>query len=361
MVFNHLGPEGNYLSAFGPYFTSRHRSPWGDGVNYDGEGSPEVRAFAIGAALQWVRDFRVDALRLDAVHAIADDSPRHLVGELSDAVAELARESGRRIHVVAESDLEHRKVVDPPPAGWGCSAMWADDFHHALHALLTGERGAFYVDFGGVEKLVRALSEGFAFQGDFARYRKKAWGTDTRGLAPARFVFSAQNHDQVGNRPGGERISALLPFEALFPIATLVILGPALPLLFMGEEYGETRPFLYFTSHGDPALAKAVSEGRKAEFIAESAEVPDPQAEETFGASKLTHRRDGRHGELWRHHQAMLGVRRRRAADLGRRWPEVAWQGRALTLRRSGLEVAVNLADSPAAGLPGWGWRVREA
>jgi maltooligosyltrehalose trehalohydrolase len=360
VVYNHLGPEGNYLPVFGPYFTDRHRSPWGDGVNYDGDDAGPVRAYAVQAALQWVRDFRMDALRLDAVHAIPDDSPRHVVSELCSSVAAFAREGGRRIHVVAESDLEDRKVVDPPPQGWGCSAMWADDFHHALHALLTGERGAFYVDFGGVEQLARALREGFVFQGEVAKFRKKPWGTDTRGLAPARFVFCAQNHDQVGNRPAGERLSALVPFDALFPIATLVVLGSGLPLLFMGEEYGETRPFQYFTSHSDRDLAKAVSEGRKAEFIAESKDVPDPQAESTFAASRLTHRRDGRHGDLWRHHQAMLRVRRRHAAALGQRWPDVRTEGRALVLARSGLEVAVNLSAEPAAGLPAWGWRVAE-
>ncbi|WP_176064336.1 malto-oligosyltrehalose trehalohydrolase [Anaeromyxobacter diazotrophicus] len=362
VVYNHLGPEGNYLSVWAPYFTDRHKSPWGDGVNYDGPDAGPVRAYVLQAALQWVRDFRVDALRLDAVHAIPDDSPRHLVGALSDAVRAFADGSGRRIHVVAESDLEDRKVVDPPPGGWGCAAMWADDFHHAVHALLTGERGAFYQDFGGMAPLARALAEGFAFQGEPSRFRKKPWGTDTRGLAPSQFVFSLQNHDQVGNRPAGERLAALVPGEALFPLAALLLLGPGLPLLFMGEEYGEERPFLYFTSHGDPALAKAVSEGRKAEHLAEAGAggVPDPQDEDTFRRSILAHRRDGRHGELWRHHRELLRIRRRHAAALGQRWPEVAVDGTSLALRRPGLEVEVNLGPSPAGGLPAWGWRVRE-
>jgi maltooligosyltrehalose trehalohydrolase len=362
VVYNHLGPEGNYLPVFGPYFSARHRSPWGDGINYDGADAGPVRAYALQAALQWVRDFRVDVLRLDAVHAIPDDSPRHLVGALCDAVQAFARESGRQIHVVAESDLEDRKVVDPPPRGWGCSAMWTDDFHHAVHALLTGERRTFYADFGGVAPLARALREGFAFQGEPSRYRQKAWGTDTKGLAPARFVFSLQNHDQVGNRLAGERLSALVPPDALFPLAALLVLGPALPLLFMGEEYGEDRPFLYFTSHGDPELARAVSEGRKAEHGAEAGAgaVPDPQAEETFRRCLLTHRRDAAHGALWRHHRELLRVRRRHAAEIGRRWPEVTVDGPCLTLRRPGLEVAVNLGPAAAAGLPPWGWRVRE-
>ncbi len=362
VVYNHLGPEGNYLPLFGPYFTDRHRSPWGDGMNYDGDGSGPVRAYVVQAALQWVRDFRVDALRLDAVHAIPDDSPRHVVAELSDAVAAFGTESGRRIHVVAESDLEDRKVVDPPPRGWGCSAMWADDFHHALHALLTGERRAFYADFGGMDRLARALAEGFAFQGEPSRFRNRRWGTDTAGLSPSRFVFCAQNHDQVGNRPAGERLSTLVPREALAPIATLVVLGSGLPLLFMGEEYGEERPFLYFTSHGDPALGRAVSEGRKAEHIAEGGAggVLDPQAQETFGRSLLTHRRDGHHAALRRHYREMLRVRRRHASAMSERWPEVAVDGRCVTLRRPGLEVAVNLGPAPAGGLPGWGWSVRE-
>jgi maltooligosyltrehalose trehalohydrolase len=362
VVYNHLGPEGNYLAAYGPYFTARHHTPWGDAVNYDGDGSREVRAFVVQAALSWVRDFRMDALRLDAVHAILDDSPRHLVAELCDASAALARASGREVHVIAESDLQDRKVVDPPPRGWGSSAMWADDFHHALHALLTGERQGYYADFGEIGLLARALREGFAFQGEPSVYRGRPWGTGTAGLAPSRFVFSAQNHDQVGNRPAGERLAALVPREALFPVATLVLLGPALPLIFMGEEYGEGRPFLYFTSHGDPDLARAVSEGRKAEHVADAGPegVPDPQAEETFRRSVLTHARDGDHGELWRHHQSMLRVRRRHARSMGSLWPEVAVEGTAIRMRWPSLEVAVNLGPAPAAGLEGWGWRVRE-
>jgi maltooligosyltrehalose trehalohydrolase len=363
VVYNHLGPEGNYLPVFGPYFTHRHRSPWGDGVNYDGEGSAAVRAYAVQAACSWVRDFKVDALRLDAVQAIQDDSPRHLVAELCEEVARVARAEGRLVHVVAESDLEDRKVVDPPPRGWGAAAMWADDFHHAVHALLTGERRGFYVDFGGVDLLARALREGFAFQGEPSRYRGKRWGTPTAGLAPSRFVFCAQNHDQVGNRPRGERLASLVPWEALAPVATLTVLGSGLPLLFMGEEYGETRPFLYFTSHGDRDLARAVTEGRQREFIAEAArgEVPDPQAEETFRRSILAPRRDGGHGELWRHYCALLRVRRRHAAAIGAHWPKLKVEGRALTLERPGLTVAVNLGPDPAGGLPGWGWSVHES
>ncbi len=361
VVYNHLGPEGNYLREFGPYFTSRHRSPWGDGVNYDGPGSEAVRSFAIGSALQWVRDFRVDALRLDAVHAIADDSPRHIVGAIADAVRDFAERTARHVHVVAESDLNDRKVVDPPPQGWGASAMWADDLHHAIHALVTGERAAFYADFGRPDELARALGEGFAYQGQFSRFRKKAHGTDTRGLAPSRFVICSQNHDQVGNRPAGERLAAMVPWDLLTPIAALVLLGPGLPLLFMGEEYGERRPFQYFTSHTDPEVARAVTQGRKAEFIAApGTAVPDPQDPETFRRSKLAHRRDGRHGQLRRRYRDLLRTRRRHLPAVAVAWPAVRAQGHAFTLTRPGLEVAVNLGASPAAGLPAYGWKVTE-
>jgi maltooligosyltrehalose trehalohydrolase len=330
-------------------------------VNFDGEDAGPVRSFAVGSALQWVRDFHVDALRLDAVHAIPDDSPRHVVGELCDAVRAYAQESGRHIHVIAESDLNDRKVVDPSPKGWGCSASWADDFHHALHVLLTREQAHFYADFTR-DDLAKALAEGFVYQGQESKFRKKKHGTDTKGLRPEQFVFFSQNHDQVGNRPTGERLTALVPKEALGAIAAAVVLGPGLPLLFMGEEYGETRPFLYFTSHSDPQLAKAVSEGRKSEFIAAGGlgEVPDPQSPETYARSRLTHRRDGHHGELRRTYQQLIALRRRHAARFAQEWPKVRVEGTCLVMERSFLEVAVNLGDAPAAGLPAWGYRVRE-
>lgn len=363
VVYNHLGPEGNYLRDFGPYFTDRHHTLWGDGINYDGPGSEHVRGFFLGAALGWVRDFRVDALRLDATHAIVDDSPRHLVGALCDAVGEVARRAGRRVHVIAENDRNDRAVLDPAPRGWGCDAVWADDLHHALHALVTGERARFLEDYGAAEDVARALAEGFVYQGQYSPFRKKVHGTDVRGLAPSRFVTCAQNHDQVGNRPMGDRLSTLVPFDALAPIATLVLLGGGTPLLFMGEEYGETRPFLYFTSHSDPALARAVSEGRRNEFIATlggGARVPDPQDPETFRRSRLAPRDDGRHGALLAHHRHLLAVRRRHRDAIASGWPSVRVDRHAFVLSRPGLEVVANLGAAPAGGVPGYGWAVRE-
>jgi maltooligosyltrehalose trehalohydrolase len=361
VVYNHLGPEGNYVSPLGPYFTNRHHSPWGDGLDYDGPPAAAVRAFMTGAALQWVRDFRVDVLRLDATHAIQDASPRHLVAELCEAVVEHGRRAGRRVHVVAEDERNDRRVVDPPPGGWGCSALWADDLHHALHALVTGERGRYLADFGHPADVVRALAEGFVYQGQRSLFRGRPHGTVVRGLAPARFVTCAQNHDQVGNRPHGERLTALVPWEALAPISALVLLGSGTPLLFMGEEYGETRPFLYFTSHTDPALARAVTEGRRSEHIAApGGDPPDPQAPETFLRSKLTHRRDGRHGVVRERVRALLALRARHLESIAAGWPEVRADGTAISLRRRGLQVRANLSARPAGGLGPWGLDVRE-
>jgi maltooligosyltrehalose trehalohydrolase len=239
--------------------------------------------------------------------------------------------------------------------------VWADDLHHAIHALLTGEREAFLQDYGGVEQVRRALAEGFAYQGERSPFRGRPHGTDTRGLAPARFVTCLQNHDQVGNRPEGERIAALVPWDALYPAAALVLLGSGTPLLFMGEEYGETRPFQYFTSHGDPALARAVSEGRRKEFIAKGAgDVPDPQDPTTFERSRLSHRRDGRHGQLREHYRRLLALRRKHLTAIAERFPEVEVDGTAFTLRRRGLVVRANLGGAPAGGLDPWGLELEE-
>jgi maltooligosyltrehalose trehalohydrolase len=360
VVYNHLGPEGNRLGDFGPYFTPRHRSPWGDGLDYDGPGSGPVRAFMVGAAVQWVRDFHADALRLDATHAIEDSSPRHLVAEICEAARAAGRAAGREVHVIAEDDRNDRRVVDPPPGGWGASAVWADDLHHAVHAFLTGERDAFLVDFGRPDDIARALAEGFVFQGQRSEYRKRPHGRDTRALPASRFVTCLQNHDQVGNRPQGERLASLVPFEALRPASALLLLGSGLPLLFMGEEYGETRPFLYFTSHSEPELARAVTEGRRKEYIArEAAEVPDPQDPETFRRSKLSHRRDGRHGALREHCRRLLTLRRKHRAELSG-WPEVRRDGTAFALVRPQLTVRANLGPAPAGGLGPWGLEVLE-
>jgi maltooligosyltrehalose trehalohydrolase len=361
VVYNHLGPEGNYLPELGPYLTSRHRSLWGDGLDFDGPDAAPVRAFMIDAAVHWVRDFHVDALRLDATHAIEDGSPRHLVAAICDAVRDAARASGREVHVIAESDRNDRKVVDPPPGGWGASAVWADDLHHALHALVTGESATFLEDYGSPGDVVRALAEGFVYQGQRSAYRGAPHGTPVSGLAPWRFVTCLQNHDQVGNRPQGERLPTIVPWEALLPASALVLLGSGLPLLFMGEEYGETRPFLYFTSHSDPGLAAAVSEGRKKEFIAKGAgEVPDPQDPETFLRSKLTHRRDGRHGALREHYRRLLALRRRHREAIAARFPEVRREGTAFTVARPGLRVRANLGSAPADGLGPWGLELQE-
>ncbi len=370
VVYNHLGPEGNYSGVFAPYFTSRHRSPWGDGLDLDGPGAAPVRAFLVGAALRWVRDFRVDALRLDATHAITDQSPRHLAAEIAEEVREEAARSARSIQVVAEDERNDRRVLDPPPEGWGCTAVWADDLHHAIHALVTGERARYLADFGPPEEVAEALGHGFAYRGRHSRYRGRAQGTGVEGLPPWRFVVCDQNHDQVGNRPLGERLSALVPAPALLPISALVLLGSGLPLLFMGEEYAEDRPFLYFTSHGDPALARAVSEGRRKEHAADASlrerahggapEIPDPQDPGTFLRSRLTHRRDGFHGAVREHYRRCLELRRNHLDRIVAAWPSVERVGTAFTLRRPGLTVRANLSAQECGGLAAWGLRIEE-
>jgi maltooligosyltrehalose trehalohydrolase len=296
VVYNHLGPEGNYLGAYGPYFTDRYRTPWGDAVNYDGQGSPAVREYFIGAALAWFRDYHIDALRLDAVHGIFDSGAKHFLAELSERTRDLSRLLGRRLSLIAESDLNDVRALDAAPRGWGMDAQWSDDFHHALHALLTGERGGYYEDFGGFGQLAKAFSEGFVYDWAWSPHRGRRHGSSSAGLHTGKFVVCSQNHDQVGNRLLGERLSVLAGERRLRLAAGAVVLSPYIPMLFMGEEYAEKNPFLYFVSHGDPALVKAVREGRKREFAAFGwkKEPPDPQGEGTFAASRLDWERAGR-------------------------------------------------------------------
>jgi len=330
VVYNHLGPEGNYLADFGPYFTERYRTPWGPAVNFDGPGSDEVRRYFIDNARQWMAEYHFDALRLDALHAIVDLTPTPFLAELADAVHFEGERLNRRVYLMAESDLNDVRLLHPRELGGvNLDSHWNDDFHHAVHTLLTGEQTGYYMDFGWLAQLAKGWREGFIYTGDYAPYRQRRHGSSSRDIAPHRFVVFAQNHDQVGNRLKGDRLSHLVSFEALKLAAGVVLLSPGLPLLFMGEEFGETAPFLYFVSHGDPDLIEAVRRGRKEEFAAFRwlGDPPDPQAEDTFWRSKINHhlRDEGRHQILWEFHRDLLQLRRELTilTDLGRKDGEV--------------------------------------
>lgn len=316
VVYNHLGPEGNPLWGLAPYFTDAYRTPWGAAINFDGPWSDEVRAYFIENARRWIRDFHVDALRLDAVHAIVDPSARPFLRELADEVRGLARALGRPAYLIAESDRNDPRLVAPAERGGdGLDAVWNDDFHHALHVLLTGEREGYYRDFGTLGQLGRALTEGFVYAGEYSAFRGRRHGASSARARGEQLVVFAQNHDQVGNRPRGERLASLVPFEGLKLAAGAVLLSPNVPLFFMGEEYGETAPFFYFVSHGDPGLVEAVRRGRAEDArrwgVREG--IPDPQAEETFLRSKLDRALAGRPvGRALREYvRAFLALRRR--------------------------------------------------
>jgi maltooligosyltrehalose trehalohydrolase len=297
VVHNHLGPSGNYLDAFGPYFTLTHKTPWGAAINLDAPGSREVRRWICDSALRWFRDFHVDALRLDAVHALVDSSTQHILAQLSDEVAALAGQLRRPLSLIAESDLNDPVSATPTSAGgWGMTAQWADDVHHAIHTLVTGERHGYYVDFGTPEVLCTALTEVFVHAGTFSTFRDRLWGQSVpRDTDGHRFVVFASDHDQVGNRGLGDRPSATLDLGALAIEAALILLSPFTPMIFMGEEWGARTPWMYFSDHPEPELAQAVREGRREEFgrhgwaalYGEGFEVPDPQGLATFRASRL--------------------------------------------------------------------------
>lgn len=290
VVMNHLGPEGNYLPLSGPYFTEKHHTPWGAAINFDDTHSEGVREFWTENILMWFRDFGIDAIRLDAVHAIVDFSEQHILAEISDKVAELAEWSGRKHYLIAECDLNDRKYVTPTSdGGYGMDAQWIDEFHHALRVTAGGSREGYYSDFHGVVDLVKSYNRGYVYDGVFSEHRNKMFGTDTEGIPRKRFVAFSQNHDQVGNRPFGDRSSTTFSFSMQKLMAGAVMISPFIPLFFMGEEYGETNPFYYFVSHGDPQLIEAVRKGRKREFadFYKDGEAIDPQSRETFEQSTL--------------------------------------------------------------------------
>ena len=319
VVYNHLGPKGNVFDRYGPYFTDRYHTPWGDALNFDDRGSDGVRNYFVENALHWVTDFGIDALRLDAVHTIADTSAYTFVEQLIDAVHERATNDGRHVWVIAESAANDARLITPKEhGGIDCDAQWNDDFHHALHVLLTGERDHYYLDFGKLEDLATAYREGFAYARRYSAFRDQHYGRSAAGLPGQRFVVFAQNHDQIGNRAIGDRLSTVVDGARLRVAAAAVSTAPFVPLLFMGEEYGETHPFAYFVDHGDPALVEAVRRGRRAEFAGfpGADRAPDPAAIDTFTAAKLdwARREDPEGAALLDWYRRLLALRRDRPA-----------------------------------------------
>jgi maltooligosyltrehalose trehalohydrolase len=313
-VYNHLGPEGNYLGEYGPYQIDKYQTPWGQAINMDDRHSDEVRRYFIQNGLYWVREYHVDGFRLDATDRIIDESATHFLRAFSSAVHDLGDRMGRRVVVIAESDANDARYIEPTSRnGYGMDAQWGDDFHHALHALLTGERTGYYKDFGTLRHMAKSFRQNFYYDGVYSENRQRTHGNSPRMTSAMQFVVASQNHDQVGNRATGDRLSHITSFESAKLAAAVVLLSPYLPLIFMGEEYAETAPFQYFTSHGDPALREAVSKGRREEFAGFEwqGEVPDPQDEATFERSKLNHalREGGQHKAMHALYRELLRCR----------------------------------------------------
>ncbi len=329
VVYNHFGPEGNYAGVFGHYFTSRYDTPWGAAINFDGPDSDPVRRLVIDNAVMWARDYRVDGLRLDAVHAIYDMEAYHVLEEIQREVQRVAQATQRAIHVIAESNLNNRRLTDPVDrGGYGLCGMWADDFHHAVHTLLTGEREGYYRDFGAPRDLLDCFEKGFVYDGKYSIHRGRRHGRPLHGTPPERLCVSIQNHDQVGNRAQGDRFGALLPFSAQRLAAGLMLVSPFTPMLFMGEEYGEDRPFLFFCDFLDDKLKEAVRRGRREEFAKHAfkwtVEPPDPTQQETMQRCQLSWQ--------WQDHPERSGLRTLYRELLAARdqWPEIQRAGTAI-------------------------------
>jgi maltooligosyltrehalose trehalohydrolase len=358
VVYNHFGPVGNYTNKFGPYLTDRHQTPWGVAVNFNEGGSDQVRRFFCDNAAMWLRDFHVDGLRLDAVHEFIDRSAVNFMEQLSAEVEQMEATLGRRLVVIAESDLNDPKLVRPREAGgYGMDAQWSDDFHHALFTLLhPGNPGmGYYGDFGTMEHLVKALEHVFVYDGVYSRYRKHSHGRPVENLSAHHFICFIQDHDQVGNRARGERIEHLVGMDAAKVAMGLVLTSPFLPMLFMGEEFAASSPFLYFADHDDEEMARLVSEGRKREFAAfgfAEKEVPDPEDRHTFEVSKLnwseTH--EGKHAEMLEWTRKLIHLRRTNRAlndgDIHHMKVEYDAEKRWLTMQRGGVRTLMNIGEA---------------
>ncbi|HTS51018.1 MAG TPA: malto-oligosyltrehalose trehalohydrolase, partial [Bryobacteraceae bacterium] len=316
VVYNHVGPEGNYLGEFGSFFTDRYQTPWGLAINYDGPGSDGVRRFFIENALYWLTEYHIDALRLDAIHGIVDFSAFHILAELRDRFHQQAERLGRQAFLFAESDLNDVRIIQPrSQGGHALDAQWHDEFHHSLISALTGANRGYLAGFGRLAHIQKAIAEGFVYDGIYSAYRQRHFGSCSKHEPGERFVAFIQNHDQVANTAQGFRLSELVSIEQFKLAAMLLVCSPFLPLLFMGEEFAEAAPFLYFTSHGDRALARAVSEGRRKEFaeFAGAGEFDDPQAVETFERSRInwTLPESVRHSEVLGFYRELIALRKR--------------------------------------------------
>ncbi|TDB63728.1 malto-oligosyltrehalose trehalohydrolase [Arundinibacter roseus] len=315
VVYNHIGPEGNYFSQFGPYFTDKYTTPWGTALNFDGEWADGVREYFVMNTIHWLENYHIDGLRMDAVHTIYDQGAVSIWDLLHSRIHQLQQRMGRQFYLIAESDLNSPHVVKTPEVGgMGFEAQWLDDFHHALYVLLDEEGKERYRDFGQVEQLAKAYTDGFVHSGEYVSFRKRKHGASSVGIRGNKFVVFNQNHDQIGNRVGGERLSVLVDFERLKVAAAAILLAPYVPMLFMGEEYAEDNPFFYFVSHSEPDLIRAVREGRKKEFegFQWDVEPPEPDDEQTFQRSKIDRakRHSGRHQVMLQWHQHLILMRR---------------------------------------------------
>ncbi|MCT1709134.1 malto-oligosyltrehalose trehalohydrolase [Dermabacter hominis] len=364
VVYNHLGPDGNYLGEFGPYFTHTHTTPWGPAINFDAAESAEVRAFVVQNARQWLIDFHLDGLRLDAVHALRDHSPTHILAELSSAVADMSREVARPLTLIAESDLNDPAMVTPvAEGGFGMHAQWADDIHHHLHAWATGERAGYYVDFGAAAGVKKTLERIFEHDGSYSTFRQKNWGAKIDAASAHydahAFVAFIQDHDQVGNRASGDRITDTIGYGAHAAIASLYLLGASTPMLFMGEEWGARTPFAFFSDHGE-RIGPLVSAGRKEEFarMGWSDAVPDPQARSTFEESFLdwSEAESGENEALLEFYRELLALRRKNSDIQKGAFDSIAvdvLSEGAILMHRGRIGVLASRGDAPVTWEPG--------